>query len=143
MAIALRIIAILIGLYIIYILARAINKMHLNKEKLRTFTLLLPSKCILLIREGKNSSSYIRGYYINDTNPLVGSTDILVYGSDINPNYPVIDENAPRVTVRIPHELVLNDLVDVRYVEDIERVIKEMNNETSITNERKKKKGSR
>lgn len=142
MAIALRIIAILIGLYIIYILAHAINKMHLNKEKLRTFTLLLPSKCILLIREGKDSSSYIRGYYINDTNPLVGATDILVYGSDINPNHPVIDENAPRVTVRIPHELVLNDLVDVRYVEDAERVLKEMG-ETSITNERKKKKGSR
>ena len=142
MAIALRIIAILIGLYIIYILAHAINKLHLNKEKLRTFTLLLPSKCVLLIREGKDSSSYIRGYYINDTNPLVGATDILVYGSDINPNHPVIDENAPRVTVRIPHELVLNDLVDVRYVEDAERVLKEMG-ETSITNERKKKKGSR
>lgn len=142
MAIALRIIAILIGLYMIYILAHAINKMHLNKEKLRTFTLLLPSKCILLIREGKDSSSYIRGYYINDTNPLVGETDILVYGSDINPNHPVINENAPRITVRIPHELVLNDLVDVRYVEDAERVLKEMG-ETSITNERKKKKGSR
>lgn len=142
MAIVLRIIAILIGLYMIYILAHAINKMHLNKEKLRTFTLLLPNKCILLIREGKDSSSYIRGYYINDTNPLVGSTDILVYGSDINPNHPVIDENAPRVTVRIPHELVLNDLVDVRYVEDVERVVREMD-ETSITNERKKKKGSR
>lgn len=142
MAIALRVIAILVGLYMIYILAHAINKMHLNKEKLRTFTLLLPNKCILLIREGKDSSSYIRGYYINDTNPLVGSTDILVYGSDINPNHPVIDENAPRVTVRIPHELVLNDLVDVRYVEDAERVLKEMG-ETSITNERKKKKGSR
>lgn len=142
MAIALRIIAILIGLYIIYILAHAINKLHLNKEKLRTFTLLLPSKCILLIREGKDSSSYIRGYYINDTNPLVGATDILVYGSDINPNHPVINENAPRVTVRIPHELVLNDLVDVRYVEDAERVVREMD-ETSITNERKKKKGSR
>ena len=142
MTIVLRVIAILIGLYMIYILAHAINKMHLNKEKLRTFTLLLPSKCILLIREGKDSSSYIRGYYINDTNPLVGETDILVYGSDINPNHPVIDENAPRVTVRIPHELVLNDLVDVRYVEDAERVLKEMG-ETSITNERKKKKGSR
>ena len=142
MAIVLRIIAILIGLYIIYILAHAINKMHLNKEKLRTFTLLLPNKCILLIREGKDSSSYIRGYYINDTNPLVGSTDILVYGSDINPNHPVINENAPRVTVRIPHELVLNDLVDVRYVEDAERIVREMD-ETSITNERKKKKGSR
>ena len=142
MAIVLRIIAILIGLYMIYILTHAINKMHLNKEKLRTFTLLLPKKCILLIREKKDSSSYIRGYYVNDTNPLVGDTDILVYGSDINPNYPVIDENAPRVTVRIPHELVLNDLVDVRYVEDAERVVREMN-ETSITNERKKKKGSR
>ena len=143
MAIALRIIAILIGLYIIYILARAINKMHLNKEKLRTFTLLLPKKCILLIREKKDSSSYIRGYYVNDTNPLVGETDILVYGTDINPNYPVINENAPTVkTIKIPHELVLNDLVDVRYVEDAERVLKEMG-ETSITNERKKKKGSR
>ena len=142
MAIALRVIAILIGLYMIYILAHAINKMHLNKEKLRTFTLLLPRKCILLIREGKDSSSYIRGYYVNDTNPIVGSTDILVYGSDINPNYTVIDENAPRVTVRIPHELVLNDLVDVKYIEDVERVLKDME-ETSITNERKKKKGSR
>ena len=142
MAIALRIIVILIGLYMIYILAHAINKMHLNKEKLRTFTLLLPRKCILLIRERKDSSSYIRGYYVNDTNPIIDSTDISVFGSDINPNHPVIDENAPRVTVRIPHELVLNDLVDVRYVEDAERVLKEMD-ETSITNERKKKKGSR
>ena len=142
MAIALRIIAILIGLYMIYILGRAINKMHLNNEKLRTFTLLLPRKCILRIRD-KKDGVYTRGYFIRDNNPLLGSTDVLLTGYDINPYKPDIDENAPRTTIRIPHELILNDLVDVKYLDNTEHVTNDVEEEENTINERKKKKGSR
>lgn len=142
MSIVFRIIAVLIGVYILYVLAHTINKMHLNKEKLRTFILLLPRKCVLLIRD-KKDGVYTRGYFIRDDSPLLDSTDVLLIGYDINPYKPDIDENAQWTTIRIPHELILNDLVDVKYLNDTEHVTNDVEEEENTINERKKKKGSR
>lgn len=141
MAIALRIIIILVCLYTLYIFGRKINKVRINKQKLRTFTLLLPKRCVLLIRNNK-SGPYCRGYLIQDNSPILGSSEILLNGYDINPYHPIIDERTLKKTIKIPHELILDGLVDVKYVDDITRIIGSMEKETTI-NERKNKKGSR
>ena len=143
MAIVLRFIAILIGLYLLYVIVHTINNAYLNKRKLNAFTLLLPKKCYLFIR-GKNGGQYVRGYYINDSNPTITSSTINLTGHDVNPELPVIKTQLGYKSVRIPHEVILNDLVDVKYIDETGQIIKEnKQNEENIINERKKKKGSR
>ena len=143
MAIVLRFIAILIGLYLLYVIAHTINNAYLNKRKLSAFTLLLPKKCYLFIRD-KNGGQYVRGYYINDSNPIITSSTVNLNGHDVNPERPVIKTQLGYKSVHIPHEVILNDLVDVKYIDETGQIIKDnKENEENIINERKKKKGSR
>ena len=143
MAIVIRFIAILIGLYLLYVIAHTINNAYLNKRKLNAFTLLLPKKCYLFIRD-KKGGQYVRGYYIDDRNPTINSSTVNLTGHDVNPEQPVIKTQVGFKSVHIPHEVILNDLIDVKYIDETGQIIKEnKQNEENIINERKKKKGSR
>lgn len=124
MAIVLRIIAILIGLYLLYVIAHTINNAYLNKRKLKAFTLLLPKKCYLFIRCEKGGQ-YVRGYYINDSYSTITSSTVNLTGHDVNPEHPVIKTQPGFKSVRIPHEVILNDLVDVKYIDETGQIIEE------------------
>jgi hypothetical protein len=104
---------------------------------------LLPKECYLFIRN-KNGGQYVRGYYIYDSNPTITSSTVNLNGHDVNPERPVIKTQLRYKSVRIPHEVILNDLVDVKYIDETGQIINEnKQNEENIINERKKKKGSR